>query len=46
MRGTENFNEYFSNIALKLDIQRPPIATFHYEEVLNKIKKLKTTQAY
>ena len=34
------FNEYFSNTASNLDIRRPPNITFHYDPVLNAIKKI------
>ena len=33
------FNEYFSNIASNLDIQRPPSITLNHDPVLNSIKK-------
>ena len=34
------FNEYISNIAPNLDIQRPSSITLHHEPVLNAIKKI------
>ena len=40
------FNEYFSNIARNLDIQRPPSIILHHDQVLNAIKKLKIIQVY
>ena len=40
------FNEYFSNTARNLDIQRPPSIILHHDQVLNAIKKLKTIQVY
>ena len=39
-------NEYFSNIAPNLDIQRPPNVILHCDKVLNAIKNLETIQVY
>ena len=39
------FNEYFSNIVLNLDIERPPNITLHHNLVLNAIRKFENHQS-